>query len=228
MLPTAARRNHRRQAAITATVVLAVRKAWRRMRTTGSWADQWATDVGPKSVAVVVAGQQALAQESQGYMTAVLAELGIASESPTSLTIPTFSGVAGDGRPVATLLEQAVVRAGEHFNAQRNTDAFNETLRGRPPITEPDPALALESQQAFLDRVTATILADTARAAESVAMVQREWVEGWVRMLNPPSCSRCAILAGKFYLWNDGFERHPFVIAGMCRRWRKASGSGRC
>ena len=42
-----------------------------------------------------------------------------------------------------------------------------------------------------------------------VAMVQREWVEGYVRMLNPPSCSRCAILAGRFYLWNEGFERHP-------------------
>lgn len=191
MLPTAARRNHRRQAAITATVALAVRRAWRRMRATGSWADQWATDVGPKAAAVVVAGQQALAQESQGYMTAVLAELGIASESPTSLTISTFSGVAGDGRPVATLLEQAVIRAGE---------AFNRTQ---------EPAEALQSSQAFLDRVTATILADTARAAESVAMVQREWVEGWVRMLNPPSCARCAVLAGKFYLWNDGFERHP-------------------
>jgi hypothetical protein len=27
-------------------------------------------------------------------------------------------------------------------------------------------------------------------------------------MLNPPSCSRCVVLAGKFYRWNDGFLRH--------------------
>lgn len=161
------------------------------MRPTGSWVDQWLTDVGPKAAAVVVAGQQAVARESDAYMAAVLAELGIAAESPTSLSIPRFSGVAGDGRPVDTLLEQAVARAGEVFN--RTQDAV----------------AALESQQAFLDRVTATIVSDAARAAESVALTQRPWVDGYVRMLNPPSCSRCAILAGRFYLWNDGFDRHP-------------------
>src|SRR5699024_3123647 len=34
-------------------------------------------------------------------------------------------------------------------------------------------------------------------------------VTGYVRMINPPSCDRCAILAGKRYLWNEGFLRHP-------------------
>jgi hypothetical protein len=33
--------------------------------------------------------------------------------------------------------------------------------------------------------------------------------EGWVRMLNPPSCKRCLPLAGKFFRWNQGFQRHP-------------------
>ncbi len=28
-------------------------------------------------------------------------------------------------------------------------------------------------------------------------------------MLNPPSCSRCIILAGRWYRWNEGFRRHP-------------------
>lgn len=32
---------------------------------------------------------------------------------------------------------------------------------------------------------------------------------GYVRMLNPPSCGRCVILAGKWYRWNTGFLRHP-------------------
>lgn len=32
---------------------------------------------------------------------------------------------------------------------------------------------------------------------------------GWVRMLTPPSCGRCAILAGRWYGWNEGFQRHP-------------------
>lgn len=32
---------------------------------------------------------------------------------------------------------------------------------------------------------------------------------GYIRMLTPPSCSRCVVLAGRWYRWNKGFERHP-------------------
>jgi hypothetical protein len=42
-----------------------------------------------------------------------------------------------------------------------------------------------------------------------VRMAVTPSVTGYVRMLNPPSCSRCVVLAGKFYRWNEGFERHP-------------------
>jgi hypothetical protein len=34
-------------------------------------------------------------------------------------------------------------------------------------------------------------------------------VAGYIRMMTPPSCARCAVLAGRFYRWNDGFQRHP-------------------
>jgi hypothetical protein len=30
-----------------------------------------------------------------------------------------------------------------------------------------------------------------------------------VRYLSPPSCSRCAVLAGRVYRYSDGFLRHP-------------------
>src|SRR5690606_31251703 len=30
-----------------------------------------------------------------------------------------------------------------------------------------------------------------------------------VRHLNLPSCSRCAVLAGRVYRFSDGFQRHP-------------------
>lgn len=60
-----------------------------------------------------------------------------------------------------------------------------------------------------LSMMVATQVQDAARGAASVATAVRPNVTGYVRMLNPPSCSRCAILAGKFYKWNDGFQRHP-------------------
>lgn len=57
--------------------------------------------------------------------------------------------------------------------------------------------------------MVATQLQDVARLASGLSIATRPNVGGYVRMLNPPSCSRCAILAGRFYKWNAGFERHP-------------------
>lgn len=62
-----------------------------------------------------------------------------------------------------------------------------------------------------------------ARAAQDAAKAARELQDepivptgnpkgvslGYVRMLTPPSCDRCVILAGRWYRWNKGFERHP-------------------
>lgn len=54
-----------------------------------------------------------------------------------------------------------------------------------------------------------TQLQDVARTAAGMGLAVRPRVTGYTRMLNPPSCSRCAVLAGKFFRWNAGFERHP-------------------
>jgi hypothetical protein len=60
-----------------------------------------------------------------------------------------------------------------------------------------------------MEGVVAGIMADTARAAEVAATAQRPWVKGYIRMIEPGACSRCAALAGRFYLFNEGFPRHP-------------------
>lgn len=59
-----------------------------------------------------------------------------------------------------------------------------------------------------LDRLVMSLVADAARGAESVSIATRPRV-GYVRYVSPPSCSRCAILAGRFYRWSSGFRRHP-------------------
>lgn len=84
-----------------------------------------------------------------------------------------------------------------------------------------------------------------ARAAQDAAKAARELQDepivptgnpkgvslGYVRMLTPPSsCDRCVILAGRWYRWNQGFERHPMCfpegtlvqapgIEAASRRW---------
>jgi hypothetical protein len=50
---------------------------------------------------------------------------------------------------------------------------------------------------------------DTGRAAVSAGMIARPHVQGYVRILTPPSCTRCVILAGRVYRYSTGFQRHP-------------------
>lgn len=59
-----------------------------------------------------------------------------------------------------------------------------------------------------LDRLVAALVTDAARGAESVSITTRSRV-GYVRYVSPPCCSRCAILAGRFYRFSSGFLRHP-------------------
>jgi hypothetical protein len=63
--------------------------------------------------------------------------------------------------------------------------------------------------QELLDGIMQTQIADAAREATAADLAARPRVTGYVRMLNPPSCARCVILAGKHYKWNAGFQRHP-------------------
>lgn len=62
--------------------------------------------------------------------------------------------------------------------------------------------------EAEFQRLVASIVQDAGRAAESVAIAARPGVKH-VRHLNLPSCSRCAVLAGRVYRYSEGFKRHP-------------------
>jgi hypothetical protein len=57
-------------------------------------------------------------------------------------------------------------------------------------------------------RLAESLVQDAGRAAQSVAVTARPRV-GWVRHLTLPSCSRCAVLAGRVYRYSEGFLRHP-------------------
>ena len=164
-----------------------------------NWETAWRNDVGPRVVDLVTEGQQTAAAGAQAYMTAVLAEMGMPSEQPFRLNLPAFADVAGDGRPVDSLLYGAVVKAAK--------GQYEPEWPEMPPAQAAEQAL--EDAGEWLDMVVTTILEDAARAAEAAALAQRPWVDGYVRMLDPKNpCSRCIILAGRFYLFNAGFERH--------------------
>ncbi|TQK73372.1 hypothetical protein FBY23_5204 [Nocardioides sp. SLBN-35] len=199
------------------------------------WDEQYADDgIAAQLLMLVTAAQVAAARDADVYVAAVLAELAVDPAATPGIIVPSaFSGVAGDGRPVESLLALAVPRAGRTFldlqnaalpaseelerpewmsdttweslNRERSDRLRADFERNRERAAEQ--ALVLAGR--WLETAAATAVIDAARAAESAASMASESVEGYVRMLNPPSCSRCAVLAGRFYRWNEGFERHP-------------------
>jgi len=111
------------------------------------------------------------ARDGAAGVDAILAEQNIDAPASAEVNAEILTGVASDGRPLGSLLEQAATVGA-------------------------------------LELMVVTQLADAARVAAGLSIATRQKV-GWTRMVNPPCCPRCAILAGKFFRWNDGFQRHP-------------------
>lgn len=199
MLPRAALKHETDQDDLLAVVARSVRASWRLM-TGRNWERAWRSEVGPRIVETVAAGQEAAAATADAYVASVLVEQGLDATTPTTLDLSAFVGVAGDGRDVASALYGGVIKAAK---AQ-----YRPEIAELPQAARLDAALA--EAEAWMEQVLNTIMADSVRAVEAVAIAQRPWLDGYVRMLDPKNpCSRCVVLAGKFYLFNDGFDRHP-------------------
>lgn len=170
----------------------------------------WRT-AGPRIFGYVSVAQELAAAEAAGYVQHALALQGISIPAPR-MDPSLFAGVTHDGRSLEGLLVGTVVAAKDR------------AARGGSP------AEVRASGTAFLTTVVKTEITDAGTAADQVAIVAaqrdpnatrqpasgtvvttagKKVRYGWVRMLQPPSCGRCAMLAGQFYKWNDGFERHP-------------------
>lgn len=175
--------------AVQAAALLAMRRAWSRVDP-GDIGRSWA--IQSIAAAAVFSGYQAAAAErGADYIGDALAEQGIGDVDPVGrVNSEALAGVASDGRPLAGLLYAPA------------TVALTRIRSGLAP------AAALRSARNNLDRIVRTQIADAGRAAASVGIAARPGV-GYVRMLNPPSCVVCVQLAGRYYRYNDGFQRHP-------------------
>lgn len=163
-------------------------RQWRKLGT--NWiGEAWAERV-PTVTAAVTAAQRTAAASALVSGALALGEQGQWA-APDGLVDPdAFAGLAADGRSLETLLRAPAITA-------------RTLIAGG---VEPAQALAAGGRQ--LSMMVLTEVADAGRGAAGVQIAARPRV-GYVRMLNPPSCSRCVILAGRFYRWNQGFLRHP-------------------
>ncbi|KUN34824.1 hypothetical protein AQJ30_27535 [Streptomyces longwoodensis] len=169
--------------------VARVETVWRRIDRADisrSWAE-----VAPLLMSAVMEAQEQAAQLADPYVAAVAAAEGDESAAAGRVTARAFSGIASDGRPLLSLLYQPVIDWKVRMAAGQSVDA------------------AFRGSLASALRITATQVADAGRGATGVAMAGRRTIQGYVRVVQPPACGRCIILAGREYGWNRGFQRHP-------------------
>lgn len=164
-------------------------RAWRRM-SPGDLDGSWRT-VAPLLVQAVSSGQQQAADPADVYVAAVIAADGATSEPAGKVNTAAFTGRTADGRPLRSLLYQPVIETRWRMLAgQSAQDALSASL-------------------ATLLRAVDTEVADAGREASGVSIAGNRTCTGYVRVLNPPSCARCAILAGRVYGSAVAFQRHP-------------------
>lgn len=114
----------------------------------------------------------------------------------------------------ASTSERAVSEMLLEQHLDSTAEALLNTLTYTTSTTDLEAMLAEVEADWEFDRLIDSVVQDAARAAESVAVATRANIYH-VRFLSPPSCSRCAVLAGRVYRWSEGFERHPGCDCAM-------------
>jgi hypothetical protein len=187
-MPLSSDRYYAQQQQIAVLTVSAAKRLWRGMTDdfSGSFAG-----IRPALLETVQLGRAAAISTSLAYTPAVLAETNQVAPAFGALVPATFLDASPNGFPMVDVLSGAVVQAKVAVAGGSSASA------------------ALESSGKWLSGVLLSVMADTGRAVVSADIAQRPALGGYTRMLNPPSCSRCAILAGRWYRWNEGFLRHP-------------------
>lgn len=167
-----------------------VRREWARM---GNDLDSSWRRVGPRVSVLVSAAQLGAARDGTAYVPDALSDQGIGLRAEAKTNPGAFSGSASslDGLTYGSLddlLYGAVIHA-RKASAENLDERLNKGFK-------------------TLVTLVHTQISDAARMSAS-ATISATHGAGWVRMVNPPCCQRCAVLAGKFFRSNDGFQRHP-------------------
>lgn len=167
-----------------------VQRLWSQLDRT-DLSGSWNASVGPRIVRAITAGQLSSASAADDYVDEVVDAEGADPDRVGRVRPEAFAGLAADGRSLDTLMLLSVITTKQGIGAGLSTD--DAMMRGL--------------RQAL--RLSSSEVTQAGRSAVGSSMVGQRTIQGYVRVVNPPACSRCIILAGKEYGWNKGFQRHP-------------------
>lgn len=179
----------RSRARLAEKLRLEAREAWAHVDPTRI-SETWLAQIS-RLLLMIAGGQHAAAVTADRYVTEVLVEQGINPATEGRVDAAALAGIASDGRPLESLLAQPGITA-------KVALASGQTL---------DRAMAAGG--ALAELIGHTQVADAGRVADQVALTSRRHTTGYTRMVVGKTCSRCIILAGRWYRWNAGFKRHP-------------------
>lgn len=183
-------RHYRRQQRYTRKVANQVQELW-RLLDAGDLTGSWDAGIGRRMAEAVAAGQLASAGLADDYVDEVADVESADPERAGSVRPSAFSGLAADGRGLDSLMYLSVITT-------------KQGIGGGMPV---DDALMRGLRQALM--LSTSEVTQAGRSAVGSSMVGKRTIQGYVRVVQPPACSRCIILAGKEYGWNKGFQRHP-------------------
>ncbi|GAB3376279.1 VG15 protein [Amycolatopsis echigonensis] len=189
-----ARRHYATRQRMARSAAAEGRRLWQKVdpaNLSGSWAPMLA-----RLLVVVTSAQLAAARAADRYVSETLAAQGLDPEPAGEVVAESLAGIASDGRDLASLLLNPVIATKRAISTQLRQ--FDRIWLDR----------ALATGQATLEMTMRTQVADAGRVADGIAVAVRPRT-GYVRMLVGDSCPRCVILAGRFYRYSAGFERHP-------------------
>lgn len=188
MIPTPAVQHYKRVQRLQAVATLAARRAWRSVDPdfiSESWGEAL-----PGLEATVTRAQLGAATLGASYGADTLAAQGL-YEAPEGWVNPQgFAGRSAQGAPLGAALFGTAPYVKNLIAGGMSTGA------------------AMASGAKHAGMMAQTQVADAGRGAAGLDTFTRPRV-AYVRMLNPPSCSRCSLLAGRIYYNNEGFLRHP-------------------
>lgn len=144
--------------------------------------DDWPNIVGRLTMAVQ-ANMVAAARLSGGEAVEEL-------QSAAGVNPAAWGSTATDGRPLDSLLYSGVVHARSLYGSGRTDEQI------------------LAAGLSWMNSLIVTQVADVSRSASSVVTAGTPEA-GWIRYVRTPCCKRCAVQAGKWFKWNQGFLRHP-------------------
>lgn len=175
---------YRRSQTHQRSVVAALLALWQQSGPSGF------RDVIVQAAGLLAAGQLVAAVNAARYVSDIAAEYDL-EPTPLQVNPRGFAGSTAAGRSLTDVLGAPVARVWTEIDL--GGDFQTATRSGELMLTR---LVSNEVAQSGVDAVQAGIVADPGMG-------------GYVRMVQAPACGRCAILAGKWFEFNDGFDRHP-------------------